>query len=75
MTYSATFKVQEISHPDPATTEVRATAETADIYANTEGKVTSMELKVVLDEPETVLKAGDVITSNGHFTGVSQSEA
>ncbi|MUN41391.1 hypothetical protein [Actinomadura litoris] len=73
MTYSATFKVAEISHPDPATTEVRATAETADITANTEGKVRSMELRVVLDEAETVLKEGDVITASGHFTGVAQS--
>lgn len=70
MTFSARFTVQDVG-PGPAPIDVIAAAEGDAITANTEGKVRSMELKIVLDEDETTLKEGDVITASGHFTGTA----
>lgn len=76
MTFSARFTVQDITQEPSldSSTEplvVRAVAEAGDVTANTEGKVLSMELRVRIDEQETVLKPGDVITASGHFVGVT----
>lgn len=74
MTFSAKFTVQAVvQEPGDGTRpiNVRAVAEADDITANTEGEVSSMELRIVLDEVETVLKPGDIITASGHFVGLA----
>lgn len=39
------------------------------VQSNTEGKIRSVEVKLVLDEDETALKPGDVVQLTGHFNG------
>jgi hypothetical protein len=39
------------------------------IVSNTEGKIRSLELKMVLDEDQTTLKPGDRIMVNDHSQG------
>jgi hypothetical protein len=70
MTFSARFTVQDVGD-GPRPIDVLAVSEGDAIVANTEGKVRSMELRIVLDEDETTLKEGDVITTSGHFTGIA----
>jgi hypothetical protein len=41
--------------------------EQPEIISNTEGKIKSLELKIVLDEDSTTLKPGDRVSVNGHF--------
>lgn len=40
------------------------------VVSNTEGKIRSVEVRLVLDEDATRLKPGDVIQITGHFDGV-----
>lgn len=67
MTWSARFKVQDVSE-GPAPIDVLAVASVDDgsLNQNTE-KARSMELKIVLDVDETSIKIGDEITGTGHF--------
>lgn len=37
------------------------------VISNTEGKIRSVEVRLVLDEDETKLKPGDIIAVTGHF--------
>lgn len=68
MTFSARFKVQDVSD-GPAPIDILAVAEVEDgsLTQNTE-KAQSMELRIQIDADETVVKVGDVITASGHFT-------
>lgn len=65
MTWSATFRVEDVSYPP---VEVRAVAEGDAITSNTEGKITRMELRASIEGDETSLKAGDTFYASGHFT-------
>jgi hypothetical protein len=38
------------------------------LSSNTEGKLRSVEVRLVFDEDEPPLAVGDVININGHFT-------
>ena len=38
------------------------------IVSNTEGRIQSVEVRLVLDEDETTLKPGAVIQISGHFS-------
>lgn len=68
MTWSAKFKVQDVSE-GPAPIDVIAVASVDDgsLVQNTE-KASSMELRIRIDADETMLKPGDVITGSGHFS-------
>lgn len=43
--------------------------ELACLVSNTEGRIRSIEITLVLDEDSTTLKPGDVIQLSGSFTG------
>jgi hypothetical protein len=38
------------------------------LTSNTEGKLRSIEIKMVFDEDEAPLAVGDIVNINGHFT-------
>jgi hypothetical protein len=65
MTWSANLRVEDVSD-GPAPIDV-LDFEQPEIISNTEGKIKSLELKIVLDEDSTTLKPGDRISVNGHF--------
>lgn len=83
MTWSATFKVEDVSE-GPAPIAVLAVAradeqrETTDsngntvtvprIMSNTEGKIRAIEVKFVIDADETSLRIGDEFYASGHFS-------
>lgn len=82
MTWTGRFTVQDVSD-GPAPIDVLATVEAGDtweapgsdgsthtmpsLYSNTEGKIRSVELRIVFDEDQTAIKVGDVIEVSGHF--------
>lgn len=69
MTFSARFKVQDVSDgPSPIDVLAVAAVEDDTLTQNTE-KARSMELRIVLDVDETGVQVGDVITVTGHFIG------
>jgi hypothetical protein len=45
-----------------------ADAEMPALASNTEGKLRSIEIKMVFDEDEAPLAVGDIVNINGHFT-------
>lgn len=66
MTWHANATVQDVSDgPSPIT--ITATAESADIGSNTEGKIQSVEIKFVLGVDAVPLKVGDNLYIGGHF--------
>jgi hypothetical protein len=71
MTWSAKLKVRDIDK-GPAHLHILALAHVDDgdaaILSNTEGKIRAVELRVILDEDETALRAGDVIHAYGTFS-------
>lgn len=68
MTWSARFKVQDVSDgPAPIDVIAVASVEDGSLNQNTE-KASSMELRIQLDTDETSIKIGDEITGSGHFT-------
>lgn len=85
MTWTGRLTVQDVSD-GPAPIDVLATVAAGDtweapgsdgsartmpsLYSNTEGKIKSIELRIVLDEDQTAVKVGDTIQVQGHFQGV-----
>lgn len=68
MTWSAKFKVQDVSDgPAPIDVLAVASVEDGSLTQNTE-KARSMELRIVIDADETAVKVGDEISGYGHFT-------
>lgn len=67
MTWSARFKVEDVSDgPAPINVCAVARVEDGSLTMNTEN-ATVMELNIVLDANETQIKIGDEIIGNGHF--------
>ncbi len=72
MTWSAKFKVQDVSEgPAPINVLAVANVEDGSLVQNTE-HARSMELRIVLDTDETRVAVGDEITGWGHFVGPAQ---
>lgn len=69
MTFTARFKVQDVSD-GPRPIDVLAVAQVDDgtLTQNTE-HATSMELHLVINEDSTRVKVGDTIQVTGHFDG------
>lgn len=45
-----------------------AATEVPGLVSNTEGRMLSAELRLVLDEDESLLQVGDLLTVNGHYS-------
>jgi len=68
LTADADEKIKPYAGRDDVSEETRA-YEVSAIQSNTEGKIKSLEVRMVLDEDETSLKPGDIVNVNGHFQG------
>jgi hypothetical protein len=49
--------------------------EQPELNSNTEGKIRSLELKIVLDQDSTALQPGERVYVSGHFEGRPRTES
>lgn len=65
MTWQGKFRVTDVTY---APVEIVAIAEGDDVTSNTEGKITSVELRFTVEGDSTKVRAGDEFTASGHFS-------
>lgn len=66
MTWTGKFTVDAV---EESPTVLVASADAEAIISNTEGKIRRAGLRLELDEDQTSVKVGDVLSVSGHFTG------
>lgn len=67
LTASADEKVQPFKDNPQFAGSPQVDQEFPALSSNTEGKLRSIEIRMVLDEDEAPLAVGDIVNINGHF--------